>query len=78
MIIIGIEGCKNCHVYKDLHPEYMYVEIKRGVKFSSPDILIIKKRLRRLGFDFHFPVLLNNQMTELISSKVLMKEIKSK
>lgn len=76
MIIVGIEGCHLCHVYKDLHPEYTYVEIKRDRKPSEPYILSIKRSLRRLGFDFHFPVLLNDEMTKLIPAKVLIKEIK--
>lgn len=75
MIIVGIEGCKKCHIYKDLHPEYKYIELKREIKASTFEILEIKKALKNLGFDFLFPVLLNDDLTELTSCKILEKEI---
>jgi len=75
MIIVGIGGCDRCKVYKKLHPEYEYIMLQRNVMPSNSNILKIKKALKKLNFDFQFPVLLNKELTKLISYSEIKDEI---
>lgn len=79
MIIIGLEDCDACHAYRDLHPDYEFVELKKN---KEQDVELraceIREIIFKLGFDGKFPALLNDSMTELTPRSVLIKELQSK
>lgn len=78
MIIVGLQNCDMCHVYKDLHPEYEFVEIPINEKKSTDLVRGIKKALFRLGHDGKFPVLMDDHFKELTPMETLRKELEEK
>ena len=75
MIVVGLQGCTDCIKYYNIHPEYTYVELRKGETKSSPEILKIKKALGKLNFDRKFPALLSDDMKTLIPRQKLMQEL---
>ena len=77
MIIVGLEDCSNCKIVKKLLGDVEYIELKRGktTEKSSESLLEIKKILSVLNPGGHFPVVLNDEKTKLITTDVLLDNL---
>jgi len=64
MIIIGLENCPGCKLFKSRHPNLPYIEITRN-QTEDPQNVNVKLALARLHID-KFPVVLNPGMTKVI------------
>mgnify|MGYP003646155833 CR=1 FL=1 len=76
MIIVCIEDCDHCDVYKELHPEFDIIQLPRKGVPSKGKTLELKKALFKLKFDCKFPALINDELTELTPKSELWSEIK--
>jgi len=65
MKIIVLENCPGCHILQSRHPEIPSIEIPRKSTPGDSEVLNTKKALGKLGVT-EFPVILNDEMTELI------------
>ena len=78
MIIVGLQGCKECKEYYKLHPDYTYIEIRKDKnQRTSKEIMKIKLALGKLKFDMKFPVTLTDDLKILIPRDKLIQELKS-
>ena len=80
MIIVGLEGCTDCHLYHNLHPEYRYIELqKKQTGKSDKEILQIKKVIaeNKELFKYQFPILLEDDLTPNKTRKELVKELRN-
>jgi protein-arginine kinase activator protein McsA len=76
MIIVGLQGCKDCYEYFKLHPLYKYIELRSDTnQKSSPEIMEIKKALTKLKFNMKFPVLLSDDLKTLTPREQLIPEL---
>ena len=78
MILIGIEDCPTCKIAKKLLPGVAYIELKRKKlpgEITSDEILTIKKALGKLNIDGHFPIMLNDDYTRIITTDNLLNNL---
>jgi glutaredoxin len=77
-IIVGLENCSDCKRYKNLHPEHKYVSLDMNSNLSKEERINLKKVLEKLNWDKKVPVLLNDNMTQIIHRSKLIQELKLK
>ena len=66
MLLVGLENCKPCQMIHEKYPQIPFVEVPRQAADANKDVYEVKKALGRLGIK-EFPVLLNDDMTEVLS-----------
>jgi|GEM_PF-6226136 len=74
MLLVGLENCKPCHDFRAKHPRVPYIEVPRNVAHTNKDTYEVKKALGRLGIK-EFPVLLNNDMTQVLPLSLIDKDL---
>ena len=75
MLLVGLENCPGCKIIHEKHPEIPYVVVPRQSANADKDIYEVKKALGRLGIH-EFPVLLNNDMTEVLPLSTIDPKLK--
>jgi len=70
MIIVGIPPCKACKVLAEQYPAVEYVELPLVAGKGNPRALEVKKAIRKLNIT-GFPVVINNEMTEVLTYSAL-------
>lgn len=65
MIIVGIPPCKACKQLAARYPHIAYVEVPSIASAYDKQALEVKKALTRLKVNW-FPVILNDEMTEIL------------
>lgn len=65
MLLVLLENCPGCDVIREKRPDIPYVVVPRRVEKADKDTFEVKKALGRLGVN-EFPVLLNNDMTQVL------------
>lgn len=68
MIVIGLEDCPGCKIFKEKHPELKYLEVPRKADPKDKSMLNIKKSLGRLNIT-KFPAIVNDGFTQRIDIK---------
>ena len=75
MVLIGLEHCPGCMIIKSRHPELPFKEVPRKIGPNTPKELIdLKKLMGKLGIE-EYPVLMNDEMTEVLSLKLIEPNI---
>ena len=77
MIMIGLEDCSTCKIAKNFLVGVNYVELKKekNIGPASTEIMTIKKSLGRLNSSGHFPVILNDDFTKIITTEILLDNL---
>jgi hypothetical protein len=77
MILVGLNDCPTCKIAKGLLVDAKYVELQRtpSKEKSSFELLEIKKALNRLNPAGHFPVVLNDNKTKIVTTNVLLDNL---
>ena len=76
MKLIGLEDCPGCKIIKEAHPEVDYIEVPRiGACAKSKELCDIKKLLNTLNLT-KFPILMNDELTEVLSLETLDPRLK--
>jgi hypothetical protein len=70
MLLVGLENCKPCMELHAKHPNVPFVEIPRHAGKTDKDTFMVKKALGRFGIK-EFPVIFNDDLTELLPLSVL-------
>lgn len=74
MLLVGLENCKGCHIAREKYPDVAFVEVPRQAGNANKDVFEVKKALGRLGIK-EFPVLLNDDLTQVLPMSLLDKGI---
>lgn len=64
MIIISLEDCSNCNIFKSRHPELRVIEIPRSCE-GDKTCQNVKKVLLKFNVE-EFPVVMNDGLTQVI------------
>ena len=72
MIIVGIPPCKACKLLANKYPLIEYVELPMRAGEGHARALEVKRALTKLNVKY-FPVVLNNDMTQVYPEKALEK-----
>jgi len=70
MIIIGLESCASCKIFKEKYPNLPYKEVPRKVAEGDTQSINLKKRVSALGIT-EFPALVNDGMTKVLPLTML-------
>ena len=73
MILVGLEDCCGCKLFRTKHPELRYIELPLNEKQDTPHTKALRANLARLKLD-KFPILLNDGMTKQIDIKTIDPE----
>ena len=75
MILIGIEKCNLCEKVRfELFP-IKYIKLTKNKSKSTPEILKVKKIINRLNKSKRFPVVLNDDITKLVDTEYILKNL---
>ena len=74
MLIVGLENCSTCKIVKKLLFDIDYLELHK-CKSPAPEILEIKKVLGKLNPTGHFPVVLDDDYSKIITTDVLLENL---
>ena len=75
MLLVGLQNCPGCKILHEKHPEISYVEVPRIAANADMDVFEVKKAIGLLGIT-HFPVLLNDALTEVIPLSIIEPKLK--
>lgn len=75
MILVGLENCPGCKIVHAKFPNVPYVEVPRSSANADKDVFEVKKAMGRLGIT-EFPVLINDDMTEVLPLEILDPNLK--
>lgn len=65
MIIVSLEDCPSCEIFKDRHPEWTVIEIPRSCD-GDKKCQNIKKILGKYNVQ-EFPVVMNDGLTQVLA-----------
>ena len=71
MTIVGLEGCGSCHVVHERFPNIKYIVVKKRCA-EDKSCTEAKKALSKFNVE-HFPVVFNEDFTELLPLDILTK-----
>jgi len=74
VILVGIENCDACKIAKTFLPDIDYVQLKRGV-IGDTSVYAIKKSLGKLNKSGKFPVILSDDLNQIIETDDLMSNL---
>ena len=72
MIIISLEGCHNCEIFKSRHPELRVIEIPRSCE-GDKMCQNVKKVLNKFDVK-EFPVVMNDGLTQVLTMESIDPE----
>ena len=75
MLLVVLENCGPCEKLLEKCPGVPFVRVPRKVENTDKDVFEVKKALGRLGIR-EFPVLLNNDMTEVLPLSLIDPDLK--
>jgi len=70
MLLVLLQNCKPCMDLQAKHPNVPFVVVPRISANADKDVFEVKKALGRLGIT-EFPVLLNNDLTQVLPLSLL-------
>jgi hypothetical protein len=65
MTIVGLEGCGMCSMVHEKFPNVKYVVVKK-LCAGDKDCMEFKKALGKFPAVEHFPIVMNEDMTEIL------------
>ena len=65
MLLVSLEDCPGCNMFKMQHPEIPFIELPRNEKHDNEQSKTIRAIVKRLNV-FAYPVLLTDELNAII------------